>query len=49
VRSDKKFPWVEFDHKESYKSETEQYDKVATTYLLWIMSPIFIGCCVYLL
>jgi Cleft lip and palate transmembrane protein 1 (CLPTM1) len=43
LRKDKKFPWIELDHKESYKSETEEYDKQAFKYLYIAIAPLYIG------
>lgn len=42
-REDKCFPYYELNNKESYGGVTEQYDKEATTYLLYASIPLFIG------
>lgn len=49
LRADKKFPWIEFDHKDSYKGETEEFDKQASRYLFYLMIPFFICYVIYAL
>jgi len=47
LRADGKFPWVEFNHRDTYKNTTEQFDQKATKYLMWALLPLYIGYSIY--
>ena len=43
IRPDRKFPFIEIDYKESYKSQTAEFDSQATKYLSWVLFPLLVG------
>jgi hypothetical protein len=46
-REDGKFPYVQMDHNQSYKSTTQEFDKAAMKYLYMLLLPLFVGYLVY--
>jgi hypothetical protein len=43
LRQDRKFPFIKTKHQESYRSTTEEFDKMAARYLYMALIPLFCG------